>query len=67
MKDRIMAPSYHSRVDKAHLAKVMAARRLLCVGEGFVVAAGQSDEAAPLTAVAGMIMAGFAEKEGPTK
>lgn len=25
---------------------------------------GQHDEAAPLTAVAGMIMAGFAEKEG---
>jgi hypothetical protein len=29
-----------------------------------LAASGQPDEAAPLTAVAGMIMAGFAEKEG---
>ena len=60
----MLSPKYHCHTDKAHLAKVIAARRVLCVGEGFTVASGQPDEAAPLTAVAGMIMAGFAEKEG---
>jgi hypothetical protein len=54
-------------------AQVTAAETDRCLREvvGFInahaaklKAFGQSDEAAPLTAAAGMIMAGFAEKEG---
>ena len=45
----MLSPKYHCHADKAHIAKVIAARRILCVGEGFTVA---SDRAEPLRAMA---------------